>query len=237
MLIRTAGLPFSRLNALSADWKTVENALQVGWAQRSARAAGLQTALDTALMALEESPLRTAVYKARKDFYRREKVPTAHFFNQDTAEIYPELKALQAAVNDFNSADEQYRHSLAAFEQAYETTLTQAFACLQTIAGEAHFQRALLFSSHALLRQLPHFQAKSPLEFAKKERQTALAVLQYATRMAVKTSPLSRFTSVSMQMIGEQQEHTVAEMPGLMLETFSLTPNAALLEALYAVLL
>ena len=232
MLIRSAGLPLSSLEALSADWKTLEKALLVGDARCKHTALALQTAFDAALAALEESRLRTAVYNARKDFYRRSKLPAADLFAGAAGEIVlPELADLQSKIHQLQKDKLEFEQTLEALERQYEEALQRTYAGLRTIAGKKQFQRALLFSSHALLGQLRRFCDCDSHQFAKKERQTALAVLQYAGRMAVKTSPLSRFTSVSIRALDE-----VAESD-LLLETYSLSPNVALLEALYAVLL
>ncbi|HRI58883.1 MAG TPA: lantibiotic dehydratase, partial [Saprospiraceae bacterium] len=88
--------------------------------------------------------------------------------------------------------------------------------------------------SHDLLERLPSFAQKPVETFNKKDRQIALSLLQYLTRAAVKTSPLSRFTTVGLKRIGRPTESH---------DDFSSTlkphiiPNVVLLPALYEVLL
>ncbi|MCB0575652.1 MAG: hypothetical protein KDC61_13925, partial [Saprospiraceae bacterium] len=44
---------------------------------------------------------------------------------------------------------------------------------------------------------------KHPRDFDKKDRRVGLALLRYLTRAVTKTSPLSRFTTISVQAIEE----------------------------------
>ncbi len=227
MLIRRAGLPLDRLAALSADWKTLQTEFQVGQIRLEAAAQALRAAFDTALSALPASPLRTAVYNARKRFYQQGKLPAKdHFFEKNNP--HPALETLDHSLNNYRNAEAAQQAQREVFEQAYRQNLHLGYACLQEIAATESFQRALLFASHSLLDQLPDWTQRAPQDFSKRDRQTAAAVLQYATRMAVKTSPFSRFTTVSVQAVGEA--------PGP-LGSYAVAPNVAILEALYPVLL
>jgi len=233
MLVRSAGLPFARLEALSADFKTGMEAIRVGHATLSECTADLQAHFDASLSVLPDAPLRTAVYNARKTFFQHQR-PPAPALEAQLAEC-AETSDLLQALRRFRAAEQALRVAEAALAALYTETLHAGYRQLQDIARGTEFQRALLFSSHALLGQLPRF-AETPVEqFAKKERQTALAVLQYATRMATKTIPLSRFVTVAIGSAAPTGSSDSLEMPDF--GKVVVAPNVAVLEALYAVLL
>ena len=220
MLIRTAGLPLAHLKGLSVSWQTAEEAILVGQKCRSDEAIVLQKSWDAALRALDDPALRTAIYNARKAFFQHQKLPAAATLRQisNHADL-PEISTLLRSIEAYSDAENQLHAAHAAYRQQYEQALRAGYQCLQHIAGMENFQRALLFASHSLIDQLPRF-CKTPVdEFVKKERQTALAVLKYATRMATKTSPLSRFTTVSLHKMAPEP----IENPGT--EPFSLAKS------------
>ncbi|MFN0015500.1 MAG: lantibiotic dehydratase [Saprospiraceae bacterium] len=231
MLIRTAGFPFARIEVLAADWQHCETAIGDAQSALSSCENALLAACDAALSDLPKSVLRTQVYNARKDFYLRRRLPTL------SVEIHFELKipTIARAIESLRQATQMLNVARAAFLEQYEKTVEAGYERLQALAAEPEFQRALLFASHELLSQLPRFLEKKPTQFTKKERQTALAVLQYATRMATRTVPLSRFATVSMFRIDNNQEASDDPVP--VFEKSVVSPNAALLEVLYTVLL
>ncbi len=240
MLIRSAGLPFARVATLAPDWQTLETAVQVGRTHLADCASELQTAFDAALSACTDPALRTAVYNARRDFFQRRRLPVPALEVRLTDR--PEASELARSIRHYRAGATELLAAETAYTAHYEATVDEAYRQLQGLAREPEFQRALLFSSHALLEQLPRF-AETPVgQFAKKERQTALAVLQYATRMATKTTPLSRFATVALAQTSDV-EAAETPLPDAWPEetpTFGksiVTPNVALLEALYAVLL
>lgn len=236
MLVRTAGLPFGSLEALSASWQTAEQAVAVGSRQYLAAAADLQAVLDRALDALEESPFRTRVYNLRKRFFQTKKLPAEPALSGWTGEEQQrwavEIRKSIAALQHAEQALEQAKKR---FLEHYNTALCHSWEALQTLAQSDAFQRGMLFASHALLEQLPQFYRKRADQFGKKQRQIALSVLQFAARMAAKTSPLSHFTTVSMAKTAANDWADVPE--DVALTKSLLQPNVALLEAIYASLL
>ncbi len=188
MLIRTAGLPLRWVDSLAADW-TEEIADETDWAMQT------RQAFDAALMALAASPLRTAIYNARRDFFNRGKLPNANF-----KELLAERRDLPEIAQLIESLHllEKNREAQKAFSERHEHALRANWQILQRTASDENLRRALLFASHDLLNRLPAFCEKPVEQFAKKDRQTALSLLQYLTRAAVKTSPLSRFTTVAV---------------------------------------
>lgn len=226
-LTRSAGLPFARLSALATDLMPAEPAVQHSRQSWSDCAVEVQAAFDVLLAALPLSPLRTTVYRARRDFFQRRRLPDTRFWDG-----MPAAAALSEAIEHYRAAEQALRAAEAAWEQQYAEAVQQGYTLLQAIACEPEFQRALLFASHSLLEQLPRFAETPVRNFTKKERQTALAVLQYATRMATKTAPLSRFARVSIA-VSAASEHDEAPDFGKAVAT----PNVALLEAFYALLL
>lgn len=233
MLIRTAGLPSAWLDLLQSDWQAHEAALDAARASHAAARAALQTAFNVAFQALPESPLRTAVYNARRDFFQRQKLPAGKIEGLElTHDHLLEMQALRLAVEVLATAEQTLQEAGDAYRAHYQAVLESGWENLQRLAREPEFQRALLFASHTLLAQLPAFDQTPVSGFAKKERQTAASLAQYLTRAAAKTTPFSRFTTVSVQRWEEQA-------PDLFFpETkAAVTPNVALLPALYDVLL
>ena len=188
MLIRTAGLPSRWVDSLAADW-TDEIADNTDWTTQT------RQAFDAALFALAASPLRTAVYNARRDFFNHGKLPNTHF-----GELLAERRDLPeiAQLIENLSFLEKNREAEKAFPERHEHALRANWQILQHAARDENLRRALLFASHDLLNRLPAFCKKPVEQFTKKDRQTALSLLQYLTRAAVKTSPLSRFTTVAI---------------------------------------
>jgi hypothetical protein len=224
-LSRAAGQPFAAWSPLAGgmpDWAALENALQNA-------AAKVQQALDAALQTLPQSPLRTQVYNARRDFFQRKKMPAQSTLqaweNQaDLAQVLDNLHVLKIAQAQISRA-----------ERDFEQSLRANYRALQDIARDQTLCRALLFATHDLLQRLPAF-AEKPIEaFDKKDRQTALSLSQYLARATFKTSPLSRFTTVQIHPLPLSPP---AESPGEWGATKAIcTPNVALLPALYDVLL
>lgn len=226
-LTRSAGLPFARLSALAADLRPTEQVVQHSRQSWSDRTIEVQAAFDALLAALPLSPLRTAVYRARRDFFQRRRLPDTRFWDG-----MPAAAALSEALEHYRASEQALRAAEAAWEQQYAEAVHGGYAMLQAIAREPEFQRALLFASHSLLEQLPRFAETPVRDFTKKERQIALAVLQYATRMATKTAPLSRFARVSISVSAASEPDEAPDFGKAVT-----TPNVALLEALYALLL
>ena len=230
MLIRSTGLPFDSLDGLATDWKTVEQALEVGRAKRTEAALALQAAFDSTLQALDMAPLRTQVYNCRKAFFQKEKLPGDQVLEHWASAKQPALEQLCAAITNFRQAEKVCIQAENALAAEYEKTVLQGFFELQKIAETELFQRALLFASHSLLGQLPRFTNQPASNFGKKERQAGYSILQYVARMATKTTPLGYFNTVSVQALHEDPDT-------LPFGKTLVVPNVALLEAFYAVLL
>lgn len=244
MLIRSAGLPLAALESTAANWQTAEEGILVGRKHLTVAMLALQKTFDDCLAALPESAQRTAVYNARKHFFQQEKLPgNAFIADLSTPGLPPEATALLTAIQVFQTARQTLLDAQNRYRKHYDHTLNKGYQNLQEIAGSESFQRALLFSSHSLLAQIPRFCQTPVTEFAKKERQTALAVLQYASRMASKTSPLSRFTTVALHKTGaelpptEQTELQTSNSESQTLSKAVVTPNVVFLEAIYELLL
>ncbi|MFN0175535.1 MAG: lantibiotic dehydratase [Saprospiraceae bacterium] len=234
-LIRSGGLPLDAWTPLACgipDWAALHMAEQHAAEQ-------LLLALDTALYALPESSLRTAVYNARKDFFQRRKLPSINL--EETIQANGDLTQLLDSLRFwYRTQDEKL-----AAEILFEQNLAANYRSLQDItkSHDETLLRALLFASHDLLAAQPAFAEKPAADFDKKDRRTAFSLLQYLTRAVFKTSPLGRFTTVQVRDLrhidGATQSHPV-NMPeiGEPLDSKSLnTPNVALLPAIYEVLL
>ncbi len=236
MLIRAAGLPLVALEHLAAPWQVADTYIQLGQTRLKYSGLLLQTQFDKALEILPESPERTAVYNARKVFFQRQKLPAGDLAARLSAiHQTPEIDALLSSVQDYREAEQSLEEVREGYRFHYELALLRGYQALQQIAQNEMFQRALLFASHTLLEQLPRFCATPAENFSKKERHTALAVLQYATRMATKTSPLSRLTTLAVQDMDAKLQTDADEHPQTGKSV--VTPNVAILEAIYDLLL
>lgn len=220
MLIRTAGLPLRWLDDLAVAWPEETS-------RKTDPADKVRKAFDAALSALDASPLRTAVYNARKDFFQRRKLPSAAFDQLlHSAPEQPEI----AQLIDFLDIYMSTNASNTVFAQRYDDALRANYQVLQRAAQSDTLRRALLFASHDLLDRLASFSEKPAGDFNKKDRQTALSLLQYLGRATAKTSPLSRFTTVSLWQ--DRAEADLFSAPKAIV-----TPNVSLLPLIYEVLL
>ncbi len=234
-LIRSGGLPLSAWTPLACgipDWVALNKAEDHAMEE-------LLHAFDTTLYALPESSLRTAVYNARKDFFQRRKKPSANF--EASIQADGDLTQLLDSLRLWHKTQEEKQ----AAEILFEQNLAANFHSLQAItkSHEETLRRALLFASHDLLAVLPAFAEKPVTDFDKKDRRTAFSLLQYLTRAVFKTSPLGRFTTVQVWdlpgIVGVTQSHpdNMPEIGGWLDSKSLITPNVALLPAIYEVLL
>jgi hypothetical protein len=227
MLARQAGLPFLALTPLSHSWAAAEQALQSTERAIETQCQKLQNAFDAALTALPSSPLRTAVYNARKAFHQRQRLPGEALLS--VWQNHPKTAGVAAAVEALRRAQNAQKEAEAAFAAEYDQAVQASHAHVQALAQTPDFQRALLFCSHDLLACLPKWTAQPTSNFSKKDRQTAFSVLQYLTRMATRTTPLSRLATVALPDPPE-------DLP-LFIEKTAVTPDSALLPVLYDALL
>ncbi len=227
-LIRSGGLPLGAWASLACglpDWAALEKAEMITALQ-------VLGAFEEALKVLPNSPLRTAVYNARKDFFQRRKMPSARVCAIIQAE--ESLSQLDESLRLWQNSQQDKQAAEAVFEQ----NLADNYRAIQAIANDRDetLRRALLFASHDLLASLPAFVEKPVEAFDKKDRRIALSLLQYLTRAMFKTSPLGRFTTVQVRDLSSL--HGPVERVGEWHEFKSLvSPNVALLPAIYEVLL
>lgn len=228
MLIRTAGLPLlwlDRLRPPDSEAKAVNYP----------STAAIQQAFDVLLTSSGDTPFRTKIYNARKAFFQRRKPPSDAFMHDLEQETGPHAAHLLSLLIGWKQqrADRETRKT------AYAGLLAANYRVLQDVAQLEEIRRSLLFISHDLLDRLPGFCSKETETFVKKDRQTALSVLQYLNRAVVKTSPLSRLTTVSLwrpfDAAGEMAD--MAELAFLSTPQSYITPNVGFLPALYEILL
>ncbi len=222
ILIRAGGLPFQP--------NEFEEGLEPELEQAAAleTAAQVQAAFDALLAEQPESPFRSALYNARKAFFLKRKMPAEKLLKElDGRKGAP----LAAALLRHLRAWEQAAQWEERFGIACQQRLATEFSRLQQTAADPDFRRALLFASHDLLDRLPDFCAKPAAAFGKRDRQTAISVLQYRNRSTFKTTPLSRFCTVQLWRMGQAQDFSFVA------DKIAVTPNVAMLPALYEVLL
>jgi lantibiotic biosynthesis protein len=242
-LLRSAGLPFSALSELQGDFMPLLETLTQAQTQLQTARNALLTAFDATLLALPEGDSRTQVYNARKHFFQKNGLKYR--------EQWANVPTLAPTADAWLLAQTAVHEAEAAFAAAYERTTARALATLQNWAQYPDVQRALLFSSHALFGQIPAFVAAPVAEFGKKERHVAEGILRYTTRMATRTTPLTRWATVNWQApdstpaftfpweneAPETNRRYSADTVGDVDKIVKITPNAALLNAFYDVLL
>lgn len=225
-LIRVAGLPSHEWEALACgipDWGVLEKTDQ-------ALAEALLQVFGDALEKVPASPFRTALYNARKAFYLRRKLPSEALRGEiDSTGNLSRLSDLMRRW-ELNQREKQ------AAEILFDQRLILNFEALQGLAQDNTLRRALAFASHPLLSSLSEFAHKQVDAFQKKDRQTALSLLQYVSRTCFKTSPLSHFTTLQLRNLEAHpvQEERVGDWQH---SRMLVSPNVALLPAIYAVLL
>ena len=223
-LIRSGGLPFAFVEKCATNFNIDEERLQEAERRLNAAIQNVQSAFDDLLHALSNSPERTLVYQARQSFFQKKRLPKEGVLppNENLEKAF---EALKIGEENFGKVKDDYKIN-------YSKSLLAGYAALRELAGNPDFQHAMLFASHDLFHRLVVFsQSGQDASFNKKDRQTAFALTRYATRMAAKTSPLGRFCGVGLPT------ENVSEMPAFAQSRTIVTPNTALLPALYAVLL
>jgi hypothetical protein len=220
VIYRRSGWPGSSLRLLEIDFQEVERIFFSANEQVRQAGSALQTAFDGALEALPPSDNRTLLYNARKSFFQKKKVQPS---------VIGLVPTLDAAISAYQQAKTALDEAHTACELQYTAGVIQGYQQLQTWAGNEQLRRALMFSSHDLLEQLPMFQLANPRQLNKKEKQIALALAKYVTRMSTRTTPLNRMATVGMPL---QEEEGFFQQ-----ETVKITPNVALLDAFYDILL
>lgn len=232
VLIRVSGLPlpagqdsFFPVEKYIAEKKELENELQNAENQ-------LLDFLNGQLLLLTDSSLRTYYYNLRKAFFNNRE----NHITKLTASYLPE--ALSPLFRTWQNAKYALSDFFLQIEQAYHGQIQVEWTALQQFALSETLQRSLLFISHDLLRALPAFSAKNISDWDKKDRQIAFSLYEYQQRGRYKTSPLSRLTTLHLQPL-----HSTSDSPAGDDEDFPkpeqkvvVTPNAAILPALYEVL-
>lgn len=200
--------------------------------------------MTEALEALPPSPLRTLVYNLRKAHHHRRsqaltlaiQLPTSHPDWPEIARLHSDYTAWQHAAEEKNKAESDIR-------TAHGQVLHIGCSALQNLAEQNDtLRRALLFSSHDLLRALPGFAQKPPATWGKKERAIALTLTEYLSRAVHKTAPLSRWATVGVWRLPSHQGRSwgwvdTDKSAALSQSKSILTPNVQLLPLLYEVLL
>lgn len=224
ILIRAGGLPFSSWQSLlSAEWSALPSETDSRLA-----AENVQHAFDALLTSLPDSAFRTEVYNARKAFFQKQKMPGDRLLaDLEARQQEPLFAALLDHLNHWKNIADWPQH----FDIEYNTRLQQEWKAIQAVAETSVFRRTLLFASHDLLNRLPAFCAKPVSAFDKKDRQTAMSVLQYWCRCLFKTSPLGHFTTVQLWRLDQPA------FEGFDAEKIAVTPSVAMLPAFYEVLL
>lgn len=218
---RRAGFPFEWIERLCITGvDAADEAVSVAAQASDAAAIHLRKVFDQLLADTPESTLRTRLYNARKAFFQKKKLPLG-------LKGYFEL--LDKAVAGYENAADTLLKAEARAEALWAEGLTQGYAVLQEAARTEDFQRGLLFSSHSLLDRLPVFLQTPPEQFSAKEHQIALGVARYLVRGATRCVPLSHWAVVA---VPEQPEQGIFPQ-----KTIKVTPNVALLDAFYAILL
>ena len=233
MLIRTAGLPLQWPESSVDTFSKREEA----YLNASAQLAGcFQRAIESFEQEKEnifpDARLGKIIVNVRR--YLRKG------FTDKEIKVDPYLTGqrpdLAAHLLEFNKRSLEQSDLFGKIREWYESALLTEKRALVPYASNETLRRALLFGSHALLRELPRFAASEPAQWTKKERRVADTLLKYMLRASVNTTPFSRLATVSLHPVSVRTE------PSEFSEVFSATkpvatPNVGLLPFLYDVLL
>lgn len=229
MLIRVAGLPLAQLTvpvtAYEAAFTAYDHAQQA-----------MINALD-ALSQLEQEretdpqiPAQKTIMNLRRKYRDMLRTGVYKQMNWPDDMLHDRVDLIQICTN-WNDALKALDAAKARMYSEYEALLVSYYTQLQQIAKEKTLPGALLYTSHDLLKSLPAFVDKTIESFNKHDRQTALALWQYLARAAAKTTPLSRFTTVTLLRPGQDDEPYFSEAKS------AVTPNVGLLPLFYEILL
>lgn len=237
MVIRSGGLPLKALECPVFDQNQVESAWEQSNQLLLHLAAAWPDIFRQTLATLPESTVRTVVYNLSRKM--RKQLATGFY----TIIQYPVVAEIPV---EFSQAVQEWNHAVATaadyqqrYSSHYSTVLKTELERLQHVAMGETLQRALLFTSHELLKPLPVWAVKSVDNFTKKDRQIARSVWQYAARATFKISPRSRFTTVGIwaKDIPNEQFHNPFNDNVSAAVKPKITPNVAILPLIYDALL
>jgi hypothetical protein len=232
-LIRAAGLPFEHLLTLGKD---IQGEITSYESLKNAEKETHQMLLNQLSISLQKLPLgeiRTLVYKFRQQIFKGKNL--SYLQKNTISQINtPEIVTLLAEIDRWEHTQIMAENAFNLIKSNWENLLLDNYRSIQKTVLDEKFQRGLLLTSHDLWLQIPLFCQTAPLDFKKNEHKTALSLFQYLARATAKTSPFSHFTSVSIQEISQLGE---PKDDIFLTEKSIVTPNVALLEALYELLL
>ncbi|HLP92690.1 MAG TPA: lantibiotic dehydratase, partial [Saprospiraceae bacterium] len=223
-LIRAGGLPLSAWESMvqgMPDWLALQK-------QENQLEAELAACLDQALRELPEGLPRTVVYNARKAFFQQKKMSVPKVSECLTGSSVFD-RWLQCSSR-WEKLQQDKLSAISALSDAMDAGIAQ----LRSWAFDPVLRAGLLYASHDLLARLDEFTQQHHVHTRKKDRKTAMTLLQYLSRAIFKTSPFSRFTTLSVQLLGSGARQ---EMGQWFTSRTTVTPNVALLPFLYEVLL
>ena len=234
MLIRTAGLPL-RWPGCSID--RVEVWMEMYVTALNQLRATQQLASSAFEMEkeclLSDSQLQKTMTNTRRRL--RSKMDDSAFpIDSLLREQRPDLSRL---LDDLN---EKIAHKELVFSQLkgnFAEWVQEERKALIEYASHETIVRSLLFSSHSLLRALPLLQQSNPENWNKNERRTAATLLKYLARASAKTTPLSRWATVNLQYLNRTTNDADEMASVFSTAKHIVTPNVALLPALYDTLL
>jgi Lantibiotic dehydratase, N terminus len=228
IVVRRASWPLEQIKALAVDFKpALLRREKYQQALTDARKV-LLAALDEALINFPPSHERTVVYNVRKLVFQGKKTTSQSILALQSTNLSVLFEQMWLCELECQQAD-------AEFEQFYLQAWMQNRQILHKWAQDEQLKRALLFSSHDLLRQLSTISPPTTERWDKNERSTVFSLLRYGTKMATQTTPLSRFATVNLQAL--EPVESDLKVPDWDRELVKITPNVALLPHIYKVLL
>ncbi|MBN8678599.1 MAG: lantibiotic dehydratase [Chitinophagales bacterium] len=223
-LIRAGGLPLSA-------WESIAQGMP-NWLDLQKHEVQLQkeltACLDQALRELPEGLPRTVVYNARKTFFQHQKMSIPK-----VSECLRETVVWESWL-ECSSKWEMLQKDKQSAISALADALDEGVVQLRSWALDPVVRGGLLYASHDLLAQLDEFAKQHDGQTRKKDRKTAMTLLQYLSRVIFKTSPFSHFTTLSVQSLGSGSREELGQW---FTSRATVTPNVALLPFLYDVLL
>ncbi len=234
MLIRTAGLPLQwpANSNDSPDWSDIDfiDASDRLHAAASAARSAFEQEKDHLL---SDDRLQKITTNTRRRL-RQEIGNTFILIDPYLRAQRPDLAHL---VDNLNQEIEKQQTILTKIRGMYAERMVEEHKRIIQYAGNQTIRHSLLFSSHSLLHDLPALAISNPVDWHKKERKTAAALLRYVVRASTKTTPFSRLATVSLQYLDRAPSDSDEMASVFSTAKHIVTPNVALLPALYDMLL
>ncbi len=147
-------------------------------------------ALDHLIRGNKDYQLKQLLIHIRRDIYNYRTFKWRHLSEK------PALQPLLSTLEKYQKRFQDRKDHRSAYLTAYENSLTEDRRELQILVKEPALLKGLQMASQSLLQRVVQYREARPDQMNKKRRQTEKSLLKYLSRIALKTSPFSHFTTL-----------------------------------------